>query len=336
MVVDVADTQYQVVRSAAARLGWPVLEVSAPTAAANKADIKWHDAVIKPNDIPAARETGVRWNHFPGIESLCTKCGMQQTLGRLADKYPKEFRFMPRSWTLPVQKVKLQHFMDTKGKKNGTTLIVKPNTSSRGRGIYLTSSMPEASADSALVQEYLEKPLTINGFKFDLRMYVFVSDLRCKDGSFPRVFLHHEGLTRFCTTRYEPPNEANMADNTLHLSNYSVNKWSTQFVKEEGVKETLAATAAESEANGGLLPTAGEYRFGGGADGSAYGGGLTESDLLSRVRASQVGSKWTLTAFANWAHEQGHDVAALWRRCEDLVAKTVLCAAVTTMRDQYV
>jgi hypothetical protein len=90
MLVDVRDTQYTVVRTAAARLGWSVLEkdgvVGAAGAAAAAAgsgagdgkgdglcDIKWHDGVIKPTDITIVRNTGVRWNHHSGIEALCTK-----------------------------------------------------------------------------------------------------------------------------------------------------------------------------------------------------------------------------------------------------------------------
>ena len=34
-------------------------------------------------------------------------------------------------------------------------------------------------------------------------------------------------LVRAVCCRYEAPNEANMEDNTCHLSNYSVNKWSS-------------------------------------------------------------------------------------------------------------
>ena len=48
----------------------------------------------------------------------------------------------------------------------------------------------------------------------------------------PRVFLHHEGLTRFCTTKYAPPDAQNMTDPTLHLSNYSVNKWSVDYIDD--------------------------------------------------------------------------------------------------------
>lgn len=54
--------------------------------------------------------------------------------------------------------------------------------------------------------------------------YVLITDIRCGDGRLPRVFLHHEGLARFCTTPYEEPTEDNLGDNTRHLSNYSVSR----------------------------------------------------------------------------------------------------------------
>lgn len=78
MTLDAADTQYQVIRNACERLGWKVIEADGSGSA--EADIKWHDAVIKPNDIARMKKTGIRWNHFPAIEALCTKCGLQQTL----------------------------------------------------------------------------------------------------------------------------------------------------------------------------------------------------------------------------------------------------------------
>jgi tubulin polyglutamylase TTLL2 len=60
--------------------------------------------------------------------------------------------------------------MKTKGIKNDVTLIIKPNTLSRGRGIYLTQDVPPRTADNVMVQHYIERPLLIGGLKFDLRM----------------------------------------------------------------------------------------------------------------------------------------------------------------------
>ena len=108
-----------------------------------------------------------------------------------------------------------------------------------------------------MVQQYISNPLLIDGLKFDLRLYVLIPDTRCsaaKDdthaGHMPRVFLHHEGLVRFCTAPYEPPADDNLGDATRHLSNYSVNKWSAEYVKSGEVKKELEDMAALSEASG--------------------------------------------------------------------------------------
>ena len=48
--------------------------------------------------------------------------------------------------------------------------------------------------NQTIVQRYLEKPLLVDGFKFDLRVYV----IAC--GFDPiHAFLADEGLARFCT-----------------------------------------------------------------------------------------------------------------------------------------
>ena len=45
-----------------------------------------------------------------------------------------------------------------------------------------------------IVQRYIDKPLLVNGFKFDLRLYVVIC------GFDPiHAYLADEGLARFCT-----------------------------------------------------------------------------------------------------------------------------------------
>lgn len=38
------------------------------------------------------------------------------------------------------------------------------------------------------------------------------------------AYVYHEGLGRFATTEYVPPQQGNIKDATIHLTNYSVNK----------------------------------------------------------------------------------------------------------------
>jgi len=44
-----------------------------------------------------------------------------------------------------------------------------------------------------------------------------------------RIFVYNEGLARFATTKYTEPTQDNSTDLFMHLTNYSVNKRSSQY-----------------------------------------------------------------------------------------------------------
>jgi len=79
-----------------------------------------------------------------------------------------------------------------------------------------------------VVQRYLHKPLLIDGFKFDLRIYVLINGI-----SPLRVYVHKNGLARFCTVPYESPVTGNMTNMRMHLTNYAINKDCEDFVANE-------------------------------------------------------------------------------------------------------
>ena len=70
-----------------------------------------------------------------------------------------------------------------------------------------------------IVQEYCDKPFLIDGFKFDLRIYVLVTS--CDP---LRVFLYNDGLVRLSTEPYASPQDTNIEQLYMHLTNYSINK----------------------------------------------------------------------------------------------------------------
>lgn len=55
------------------------------------------------------------------------------------------------------------------------------------------------------MQEYVEKPYLLDGYKFDLRIYVLITS--CDP---LRVFLFNDGLVRMSTEKYQNPSEANI------------------------------------------------------------------------------------------------------------------------------
>ena len=58
-----------------------------------------------------------------------------------------------------------------------------------------------------------------------MRLYVLLAGL-----SPMRIFLYNDGLARFATVPYEPPSKKNLSNLMMHLTNYSINKHSDDFI----------------------------------------------------------------------------------------------------------
>ena len=89
----------------------------------------------------------------------------------------------------------------------------------------------------AELQHYVDPPMLIDGFKFDLRLYVFVLSVDPL-----KIYLYDDGLARLCTTEYQAPTAKNLHKTKMHLTNFSLNKKSKKFVKGSmGSKRSLGA-----------------------------------------------------------------------------------------------
>lgn len=69
---------------------------------------------------------------------------------------------------------------------------------------------------NTVVQRYIEKPLLIGGYKFDLRLYVCVPSYHPMT-----IYIYKEGLTRFGTDKFSLNDLRNPF---RHLTNSSINK----------------------------------------------------------------------------------------------------------------
>jgi hypothetical protein len=104
---------------------------------------------------------------------------------------------------------------------------VKPANLSRGRGIYIIDDLSQIQVDDlAVVSRYIRNPLLINGHKFDLRVYVLVTSVEPL-----RIYVFKEGLARFATEQYS--NSSAAVNKFVHLTNYSINKKSGNFVQSD-------------------------------------------------------------------------------------------------------
>ncbi|XP_070181394.1 tubulin polyglutamylase TTLL5-like isoform X10 [Littorina saxatilis] len=187
-------------------------------------NIVWTNSHLKPFTLRTMTEFQ-KINHFPRSYELTRKDRLYKNIQRMQQiKGAKHFDFVPQSFVLPGE---YQEFCSQFLKDRGPW-IVKPVASSRGRGVFLCNHPDQVPLDENLiVSHYLHNPLVIDGFKFDVRLYVAVTSYD------PLViYLYEEGLTRFATVKYERSTK-HIRNQCMHLTNYSVNKRSNDYVKND-------------------------------------------------------------------------------------------------------
>ena len=166
--------------------------------------------------------------------------------------------------------------------------ILKPSAAACGRGIRLIHSNNLSSVPSSkpcIIQRYLPSPYIINGKKFDLRIYVLVTSF-----SPLRAYTFEEGLARFGTKDYSLEN---LNSRYAHLTNYSINKKSKDFVPPSA--DDGGGTSASSSAS---------------------------SAQDDKADKDQESSKWSLTSL--WRHLIRKEGEASVKRCQTAVKRMLV------------
>ena len=86
------------------------------------------------------------------------------------------------------------------------------------------------------MQRYIKNPLLLNGYKFDLRIYVLVTSVNPIE-----AFIYKEGFGRFSTQPFtlDPTDKANKY---IHLTNVSINKYNLENYDCEGKEKIFGGT----------------------------------------------------------------------------------------------
>ena len=77
---------------------------------------------------------------------------------------------------------------------------MKPNDWCQGKGIIVSDDINEITAkhdSTRVVSHYIDDPYLIEGYKFDLRIYVAITSMHPL-----RVYMYDEGFVRFATKKY--------------------------------------------------------------------------------------------------------------------------------------
>ncbi len=128
--------------------------------------------------------------------------------------------------------------------------VVKPAGKSRGRGIVIHQDIDAilslATLSAHVAQKYIERPLLINGLKFDIRQWVLVTSWDPVV-----VWFYGECYGRLCSEPFDLDNK----DPAVHLSNNSIQKHCKAFNQVQGLDadnnivstELLAKTIGKDE-----------------------------------------------------------------------------------------
>ncbi|XP_054263575.1 probable tubulin polyglutamylase TTLL2 isoform X1 [Macrosteles quadrilineatus] len=176
-------------------------------------------------------------NHIPKASCICRKDNLSRYLKCMKKVFGGIYDFSPEAYNLPLEYTKLvaecsrQNQGESQGQGHADVWICKPVGQSQGRGISIFKKLSElVYYSNAVVQRYVQNPLLIGGYKFDLRLYVCVPSFRPLT-----VYLYKEGLARFGTEKFS----LNDLDNHFaHLTNSSLNKLGPRYTE---MKERVGA-----------------------------------------------------------------------------------------------
>ncbi|CAF0928414.1 unnamed protein product [Brachionus calyciflorus] len=175
---------------------------------------------MKPECFRAIREYQ-KINHLPGSFQIGRKDRLCRNLYHAQAIFGKqEYNFVPITYVLPQDYNLLKQEIETKNCK----WIIKPPASARGQGIRVVNKIEQIPKKRAcVVQKYLSNPYLIDGLKFDLRIYVYVTSYDPL-----RIYIFNDGLTRFASRKYSNSSKT-IGDKFMHLTNFSINKTNKEY-----------------------------------------------------------------------------------------------------------
>ena len=233
--------------------------------------------------------------------------------------------------------------------------ILKPVGMSRGRGISLISDVGCVKYDTATVcQQYLRKPLLLDGYKFDLRLYILVTSFQPLE-----AWIYTEGFVRLATRRYDISKDK-QDDLFVHLTNSSIQKHNPDnelnhrsfqtgskapglpSLSEDQQQEDQPSSTVTSEMGGSkrslawlwhqlvatkiLQPTPGSA---GSMSGSSHADRVASSSSAEPATGTGAGegksSSSGGTGSGNIRWRRPETVEDMWRTIKEVVVKSLLC-----------
>ena len=176
--------------------------------------------------------------------------------------------------------------------------ILKPAGLSRGRGISLLNDIGQVTyGTTAVIQRYCHNPLLLDGYKFDLRLYVLVTSFNPLE-----AFYYEDGFVRIATVPYSN-DPADLHNLFIHLTNSSIQKDNLDSIPKYKGAPRKHSNKAKLQMN------------------------WNDPHPMDSARPEEIGgSKLKLSYLWRRLKEQNVDVTMLKDRIHDVILKSLVAA----------
>ena len=179
-------------------------------------------------------------NHFPETKNFSRKDMLKRNIEKtmkISAKAGNLWNIIPVTYVLPKEYVTfVDHYGQLEKTEPDTNVwIMKPVGKSRGRGISVINDVNQVSYGEVMViQRYISNPLLLEGYKFDLRLYILITKFQPLE-----AFIYKEGFARMSTVPFSM-NPDKLQNKFIHLTNSSIQKYNHS--KGESLDSILGGT----------------------------------------------------------------------------------------------
>ncbi|XP_054261818.1 probable tubulin polyglutamylase ttll-15 isoform X2 [Macrosteles quadrilineatus] len=130
-------------------------------------------------------------NHFPGSGYITNKMDLATT----------NIPYIPKAFKIPQQKQQLLDYV----KKYPSKKFVQKSNDHRGIKIETLDTL-DLKSNGSFVQEYIDRPFLVDGYKFDIGVYTIITSVDPL-----RVYMYNgDILFRYCPEKYHPFDPKNL------------------------------------------------------------------------------------------------------------------------------
>ena len=248
-------------------------------------------------------------NHFNGSGQLTRKDMLKRNLQSLTEmgkgkKSGEFFEIMPLTFLLPAEyNAFVKMFHEIEGTRSSTGAhniwIMKPIGLSRGRGISMVTDANSLTySQASVLQRYVDRPMCLDGYKFDLRLYILVTSFCPLE-----AFIYREGFARLSTHKYSMESK-DIHNKFVHLTNSSIQKQNSDGPS----KDNPLLVGPPSDAGGSKISLKGDHGLWKRLENAGYDANAIWENICTLVVKSLVAVDDKMEFQASCFEVYGYDV----------------------------